>query len=70
MAVNLAVDGIMVGNKLGPVALAGVNIAGPVYTIFVGMSLWLGIGGATLYSQAWGGRNQNRRSLFLHTRLH
>lgn len=66
MAVNLAVDGIMVGNRLGPVALAGVNIAGPVYTIFVGMSLWLGIGGATLYSQAMG-RKDTKLAQFIFT---
>ncbi|MFS0785971.1 MATE family efflux transporter [Shouchella sp. 1P09AA] len=66
MAVNLAVDGIMVGNRLGPVALAGVNIAGPVYTIFVGLSLWLGIGGATLYSQAMG-RKEKKRAQFIFT---
>ncbi|MDO7269890.1 MATE family efflux transporter [Shouchella clausii] len=66
MAVNLAVDGIMVGNKLGPVALAGVNIAGPVYTVFVAMSLWLGIGGATLYSQSMG-RKETERARFIFT---
>ncbi|KQL59172.1 MULTISPECIES: MATE family efflux transporter [Shouchella] len=70
MAINLAVDGIMVGNRLGPVALAGVNIAGPVYTIFVGLSLWLGIGGATLYSQAMGRKEEGRaRVIFTHSIL-
>lgn len=54
MAVSIVVDGIMVGNKLGEVALAGVGIASPVYTLFVAMSLWVGMGGATLYSQAMG----------------
>lgn len=39
MALNFVVDGVMVGNKLGSVALAGVNIAGPIYTIFVAMSI-------------------------------
>lgn len=70
MAINLAVDGIMVGNRLGPVALAGVNIAGPVYTIFVGLSLWLGIGGATLYSQAMGRKEKGRAQvIFTHSIL-
>lgn len=54
MAVNIVVDGIMVGNRLGEVALAGVGISTPVYTLFVAMSLWIGIGGATLYSQTMG----------------
>ncbi|WP_458120279.1 MATE family efflux transporter [Paenibacillus sp. Z6-24] len=54
MGANFIIDGIMVGNKLGAVALAGVGIAGPAYTLFAAMSLWIGIGGATLYSQAMG----------------
>lgn len=54
MAVNIVVDGIMVGNRLGEVALAGVGISTPVFTLFIAMSLWIGIGGATLYSQAMG----------------
>lgn len=63
MALNFVVDGIMVGNRLGPVALAGVGIAGPVYTIFVAMSLWIGIGGATLFSQSMGAKNPKRAHL-------
>ncbi|TSB45272.1 MATE family efflux transporter [Alkalicoccobacillus porphyridii] len=63
MALNFVVDGIMVGNRLGHVALAGVGIAGPVYTIFVAMSLWIGIGGATLFSQSMGAKNVKRAHL-------
>ncbi len=68
MALNFVVDGVMVGNRLGPLALAGVNIAGPVYTVFVAMSLWIGIGGATLYSQARGAR-QEERAVFIFFRI-
>lgn len=60
VAVNIVVDGIMVGNKLGPEALAGIGIASPVYTLLIAMSLWLGIGGATLYSQAMGAGDTER----------
>ncbi|MFK3939175.1 MATE family efflux transporter [Alkalihalobacillus sp. NPDC078783] len=60
MALNFVADGIMVGNRLGPVALAGVGIAGPVYTVFVAMSLWIGIGGATLFSQAMGAKDPKK----------
>lgn len=67
MAVNIVVDGIMVGNKLGPVALAGVGIAGPVYTIFVAMSLWIGIGAATRYSAMMGAKRPDKaRIIFSH----
>ena len=54
MAVNIVADGIMVGNRLGAEALAGVGIAAPVYTIFLAISLWIGIGAATKYSMAMG----------------
>ncbi|WP_040717946.1 MATE family efflux transporter [Paenibacillus daejeonensis] len=60
VAVNIVVDGIMVGNKLGAEALAGIGIASPVYTLLIAMSLWLGIGGATLYSQAMGARDTDK----------
>lgn len=68
MALNIVIDGVMVGNRLGEVALAGVGIASPVYTIFVAMSLWIGMGGATLFSQAIGAREVNRaRFIFTHS---
>lgn len=60
MGANFIIDGIMVGNKLGAVALAGVGIAGPAYTLFAAMSLWIGIGGATIYSQAIGEKNYSK----------
>ncbi|WP_373894883.1 MATE family efflux transporter [Virgibacillus sp. CBA3643] len=66
MALNIVVDGIMVGNQLGPVALAGVGIASPVFTIFIAMSLWIGIGGATLFSQEMGAKDP-RRAQFIFT---
>lgn len=67
MAVNIVIDGIMVGNRLGPVSLAGVGIAAPVYTIFVAMSLWIGIGAATRYSAMMGAkRHDEARVIFSH----
>lgn len=47
LAVNIVADGIMVGNRLGAEALAGVGIAAPVFSIFLAVSLWIGIGRAT-----------------------
>lgn len=67
MGVNIVADGIMVGNRLGAVALAGVGIASPVYTIFVAMSLWIGIGAATKYSAAMGAKKpEQARIIFSH----
>ena len=67
MAINIVIDGIMVGNRLGPVALGGVGISVPVYTLFVAMSLWIGIGAATRYSAAMGAkRPEEARVIFSH----
>lgn len=67
MAINIVVDGIMVGNRLGPVALAGVGIAAPVYSVFVAMSLWIGIGAATRYSAEMGAKRLDKaRVIFSH----
>jgi Na+-driven multidrug efflux pump len=40
-----AVDGIMVGRKLGPEALASVNILYPVVAVFAALALMLAVGG-------------------------
>ena len=67
MAINIVIDGIMVGNRLGPVALGGVGIAVPVYTIFVAMSLWIGVGAATRYSAEMGAKRPDKaRVIFSH----
>lgn len=57
MSVNIVMDGIFVGHRLGGVALAGINIAVPVFSIFTAISLWIGIGGATQHSFALGEKN-------------
>lgn len=65
MAVNILVDGIFVSNGVGPEALAGVNIAVPIFSILLSISLWIGMGGATLYSIALGQNNPKKaQSIF------
>lgn len=54
MSVNILVDGIFVSQGIGPTALAGINIAVPIFSILLSISLWIGVGGATLYSIALG----------------
>lgn len=44
MAVNILVDGIFVSNGIGPEALAGINIAVPIFSILLSISLWIGMG--------------------------
>ena len=65
MAINILVDGIFVSNGIGPDALAGVNIAVPIFSILLSISLWIGMGGATLYSISLGQNDiQKARSIF------
>ncbi|MEG0472967.1 MAG: MATE family efflux transporter [Solibacillus sp.] len=65
MAINILVDGIFVSNGVGPEALAGVNIAVPIFSILLSISLWIGMGGATLYSIALGENNPKKaQSIF------
>ena len=65
MSINILVDGIFVGNAVGSIALASVNIAVPVFSIIISISLWIGIGGAALYSMALGENNlQKARRIF------
>lgn len=59
MSVNIVIDGIFVGNGVGSVALAGVNIAVPVFSIIISISLLVGVGGGTLYSIAMGSHDKN-----------
>ena len=65
MAVNILVDGIFVSNGVGALALAGINIAVPIFSILLSISLWIGMGGATLYSIEMGkGEVDKARSIF------
>lgn len=65
MSINILVDGIFVSNGIGPKALAGVNIAVPIFSILLSISLWIGMGGATLYSISIGqGNLAKARSIF------
>ncbi|WP_212980420.1 MATE family efflux transporter [Paenibacillus azoreducens] len=68
MSINVVADGIFVGHRLGALALAGINIASPVFSVFFALSLWLGTGGATLYSQSKGAKNiKQAQQIFTHS---
>ncbi len=48
------VDGIVVGNRLGPEALGGINIIIPLYSFIMVLALIVGIGSQTLVSMELG----------------
>ncbi|MYL29558.1 MATE family efflux transporter [Halobacillus halophilus] len=50
MSINILIDGIFVGRGVGEEGLAGVNLAMPVFSLIFSISLWIGIGGGTIYS--------------------
>ena len=65
MAINILVDGLFVSHGVGERALAGVNVAVPVYSILLSISLWIGMGGATMFSIAMGrGERERAQSIF------
>ncbi|GIN57292.1 MATE family efflux transporter [Lederbergia ruris] len=68
MAINILIDGLFVSHGVGEKGLAGVNIAVPIYSVILSVSLWIGMGGATLYSIALGQSNQHRaKKIFTHS---
>src|SRR5699024_2140805 len=68
MAANILIDGLFVSHGVGEQGLAGVNIAVPIYTLITSLSLWIGMGGATLYSIAHGQNDQHRgKEIFTHS---
>ncbi|MGX9134584.1 MATE family efflux transporter [Rummeliibacillus sp. JY-2-4R] len=66
MAINILVDGIFISIGVGEIALAGVNIAVPIFSILLSISLWIGIGGATLYSIEMG-KNNYKKAIYIFT---
>src|SRR5690625_1584580 len=66
MSVNIVIDGIFVGNGVGSVALASVNIAVPVFSVIISIALLIGMGGGTLYSIAMG-ENRPMRAQQIYT---
>lgn len=62
MSVNILIDGLFVGNGVGAEALAAVNLAYPVISLIMAISLWIGVGGATVYSILSGGNQPKKAS--------
>lgn len=60
MSVNIVIDGIFVGHGVGSIALAGVNVAVPIYSVILSIALLIGVGGGTLFSISVGGNKRNQ----------
>ena len=65
LSLSTVIDGIIVGNILGPDALAAVNLVLPITLLFNSVYVLIGVGGSTLYSVALGKRQkEHARQLF------
>ncbi|RQD69501.1 MAG: MATE family efflux transporter [Tindallia sp. MSAO_Bac2] len=65
MALYQIIDGIMVGRRLGPEALASVNLLYPVIALLVGLAVMLGVGGNARIAILLGEGNSHRASRVL-----
>jgi len=65
MALYQIIDGMMVGRRLGPEALASVNLLYPVIALLVGLAVMLGVGGNARIAILLGEGNSYRASRVL-----
>ena len=58
MSLNILVDTIFVGNWIGPVAIAAINVVLPVSFFIAALGMAIGIGGSSIISRALGADNK------------
>lgn len=62
MSLNILVDTIFVGNWIGSIAIAAINVVLPVSFFIAALGMSIGIGGSSIISRALGA-NQNTKAL-------
>jgi putative MATE family efflux protein len=60
MSLNILVDTIFVGNWVGAVAIAAINVVLPVSFFIAALGMAIGIGGSSIISRALGGNNKQK----------
>lgn len=60
MSLNILVDSIFVGNWVGPVAIAAINVVLPVSFFIAAIGMSIGIGGSSVLSRALGEGNYGK----------
>ena len=60
MSLNILVDTIFVGNWIGSIAIAAINVVLPVSFFIAALGMAIGIGGSSLISRALGADNKER----------
>ncbi len=60
MSINILVDTILVGNWIGSVAIAAINVVLPVSFFIAALGMAIGIGGSSIISRALGANNKEK----------
>lgn len=60
MSLNILVDSIFVGNWIGSIAIAAINVVLPVSFFIGALGMSVGIGGSSIISRALGSNNQEK----------
>jgi putative MATE family efflux protein len=60
MSLNILVDTIFVGNWIGPIAIAAINVVLPVSFFIAALGMAIGIGGSSIISRALGADNREK----------
>ena len=60
MSLNVLVDSIFVGNWIGSIAIAAINVVLPVSFFIAALGMAIGIGGSSIISRALGANNRDK----------
>lgn len=60
MSINILVDTILVGNWIGSVAIAAINVVLPISFFIAALGTAIGVGGSSIISRAFGADNKNK----------
>jgi putative MATE family efflux protein len=60
MSLNVLVDSILVGNWIGSIAIAAINVVLPVSFFIAALGMAIGIGGSSIISRALGANNNEK----------
>lgn len=60
MSLNILVDTIFVGNWIGSIAIAAINVVLPVSFFIAALGMSIGVGGASMISRALGAKNKSK----------
>src|SRR5690606_22940645 len=60
MSLNVLVDSIFVGNWIGSIAIAAINVVLPVSFFIAALGMAIGIGGSSIISRALGANNKEK----------